>query len=349
MLEWELYKCLIDEIGDYLFHIELHNWGEPLLHKQTPEFIRYAKSKEIKVVVHTNLSINLSDEYIQDLVRSGLDQLVISADGASQETYEKYRRGGNISLVRNNMERIQAEKGALGFKTPEILWKFLVFKHNEHEIARVRTIYKDWGADGVIIGGPYWDSNMLDAGIALSSIPEYTSLLRCQAQVLTKTGHKRRLPKYCSFLYEALTLNADGSMSPCCSISNENDDFAKYSPSIGFLSAWNSDRFRIARSITSKSEMLLARKDKPSDGVVNVCQKCQVRFVPYFAELPERVFRQCLYERASLFLQQKDLHYLPDFPLKLCIADYPTVIRNLLSIIGRRLSKHKNEINNTPA
>jgi hypothetical protein len=342
MLKWELYKCLIDEIGDYLFDIELYNWGEPLIHKQTPEFIRYAKSKDIKVVVHTNLSIDLSDEYIRNLVRSGLDELVASVDGATQETYERYRRGGNLSLVRNNMERIQAAKRALGSKTPVIIWKFLVFKHNEHEIATAKTTYKDWGADCVGFAGGFMDSNMLEAGIACSSIPEYASPFECQAQPRTKTDHKRR-PPLCSSLYEALTLNSDGSVSPCCGIIDENDDFAKYSPSSGFLSAWNSDKFRAARTLASKPEMLWARKDKPNNGVVNICQKCPTGFAPFSVEHEERFFRQLLYERASLFLQKKDLRYLPDLLLRVLISDYSTAIRNVPSLIRRRLSKHKND------
>jgi len=338
MLEWELYKSLIDEIGDYLFDIELYNWGEPLLNKQTPEFIRYAKSKEIKVVVHTNLSIDLSDEYIRNLVRSGLDKLIASVDGATQETYEKYRRGGNLSLVRNNMQRIQAEKRALGFKTPEVIWKFLVFRHNEHEITTVRTTYKDWGADGVIIGGGWVDYNMLEVGLAYSSIPEYAPSSEGQAQPRTKTDHKRRPPR-CSFLYECLTLNSDGSVSPCCAVGDENDDFAKYSPSGGFFSAWNSDKFRTARSLFSKPEILWARKDKPDNDVINVCQRCVAGFAPSILEQPERVFMTCVYERASLFLQRKDLRYLPDFLLILLIGDYSTAMRNLRSRIHTRLSK----------
>ena len=336
MLEWELYKRLIDEIGDYLFDIELYNWGEPLIHKQTPDFIRYAKSKDIKVVVHTNLSIHLSDEYIRNLVRSGLDKLVASVDGASQETYEKYRRGGDLSLVRKNMERIQAEKAALGFKTPEIIWKFLVFKHNEHEIATARTTYKDWGADGLSISEPFMACNMLEEGFAYSSIPEYANPSECQAKPRTNTDRKRRSPR-CSFLYEALTLNADGSVSPCCCITDENDDFAKYLPSCSFFSVWNSDKFRTARSLLSKPEMLWPRKDKPDNGMINVCQRCPASFWQQLLEQPEREFRTCVFERASLFIERKDLRYLPDFLLGMCLLDYSTASRNVLGLIRRRL------------
>jgi organic radical activating enzyme len=339
LLESELYTHLIDEIGDYLFYIELHNWGEPLLHKQTPEFIRYAKSKDIKVILHTNMSIRLTDEYIRNLVNSGLDELVVSADGATQGTYEKYRRGGNLSLVRNNMERIQAEKMALGAKKPAIIWKFIVFQHNEHEITRVKKVYKDWGADSFIFCRPFMDFNMLEEGFAYSSIPEYGATAY-QAPPLSKAGHETVLAQ-CSFLYEALTLNSDGSVSPCCGIIDENDDFAKYSPSAGFFSAWNSDKFKTARSFFSKSQMPQGQQDKTSDGVANVCQRCRAGFAPWMLEHAESLFRDTIRERASLFVQQNDLRYLPDFLLTLCIYDFPAAVRKVPSYVGRRLAKVK--------
>lgn len=340
MLEWEMYKCLIDEIGDYLFDIELYNWGEPLIHKQTPEFIRYAKSKEIKVIIHTNLSIDLSDEYIRNLVTSGLDKLIVSVDGVTQEIYEKYRCGGNLSLVRSNMERIQAEKRALGSKTPEIIWKFLVFRHNEHEIDTARTTYKDWGADGVIISGAFLTFNMLEEGFAYSSIPEYTYSMGYKAQSRTKTDHKSGSPR-CSYLYEVLVFNSDGSVSPCCGIIDENDDFAKYSPSSGFFCVWNSDNFRTARSLFAKPKILWARKDKQGNGAINVCQRCPAGYEPCILEFPELLFSQCAHERASLFWQKKDLRYLPDLILWLLTRDYLTAIRNIESLIHRCLFKGK--------
>src|ERR687889_737956 len=67
----ELFKSAIDEIGDYVFQLNMYNWGEPLLHKRTPEMIRYAKDKEIAIKLSTNLSIKLTDDYIERLVRSG--------------------------------------------------------------------------------------------------------------------------------------------------------------------------------------------------------------------------------------------------------------------------------------
>lgn len=337
MLEWELYKCLIDEIGDYLFLIGLYNWGEPLLHKQTPEFIRYAKFKDITVWLDTNLSTTLSDEYIYNLVKSGLDGLNVSVDGATQETYEKYRRGGELSLVRSNLQRIQAQKRALGSRKPEIIWKFLVFQHNEHEITTVKATYKDWGADRVSFMRPFMAYKMLEEGFEYSSVREYASP---EAPSVAKVEH-RRTPRPCTWLYYALTLNSDGSVSPCCGIEDRNDDFAEYSPSRGFFSAWNSHKFRAARSLLAKPDMLSSWQDKPGGRVVNACQKCQAQPFANLLQMPEMTFREFVYQRTWLFLHRKGFRYWPDFLLTLLISDYLAAIRNPRQLIAKLISMGK--------
>src|SRR5262245_63192299 len=55
-IDEELFKTAIDEIGDYVFQLYMYNWGEPLLHRRTPEMIGYAKKKAISILVSTRLS-----------------------------------------------------------------------------------------------------------------------------------------------------------------------------------------------------------------------------------------------------------------------------------------------------
>ncbi|HET9525863.1 MAG TPA: radical SAM protein, partial [Pyrinomonadaceae bacterium] len=132
-IDEELFKATIDQIGDYVFQLYMYNWGEPLLHKRTPEMIAYAKNKDINVLLSTNLSIKLTDDYIDRLVLSGLDRMLVSLDGVTQESYSKYRVRGDLALVRENLMRIQRAKQRLGRATPKVVWQFLVFRHNEHE------------------------------------------------------------------------------------------------------------------------------------------------------------------------------------------------------------------------
>src|SRR5262245_25364682 len=122
----DLLNTLLDELGEYLFFVMFYNWGEPLLNRELPAYVRRAKALEIATEIHTNLSLRLSDRYLEDLLTSGLDILAASVDGFSQDTYQIYRRGGNLALVRSNLERLVALRQKLGVKT-EIIWNILVF------------------------------------------------------------------------------------------------------------------------------------------------------------------------------------------------------------------------------
>lgn len=313
-MKWEVYKGILDDIGDYLFRLDLFNWGEPLLNKQTPEFIQYAKSKDIKVAVSTNLSIDLSDGYIQSLVKSGLDELFVSLDGATQQTYEKYRRGGNLALVRNNMQRIQSAKRTLGIDTPSVVWKFLVFRHNEHEIEIAKSNYKNWGADSLLLSVPYMPFiKPYDEEFEPSTIPQYNPHLQEQRQAKSKRQPRRNRP--CSWLYEGFTLNSNGKVSPCCAVSVEKDDFAEYTPSAGFFDAWNSDRFKKARNLL----------------VCDICPK----YSPFpMLDMAEMFFRVELNRRLLLVLKQRRMRYLFPSLMALLMAGPDVWKYDVLSLFG---------------
>ena len=348
-ITWELYKCIIDEIGDYLFELLMHNWGEPLLHKQTPDFIKYAKSKEMRVLLSTNLSNSLSDAYIRNLVTSGLDQLIVSLDGASEDTYNKYRRGGDFSLVRENMLRIQSAKRALDSNTPAIVWQFLVFRHNEHEIETAQINYRNWGADILWVGGALVPQESDDEGFQPSTIPQYNFYSQKHPyQVKLKLVRGTNRP--CSWLYRVFVLNPNGSVSPCCGCQDENDDFAHYSPSRGFFDAWNSHRFKMARSLFSKSQ-----KPLNSDAVSNMRQQsstvggegieeefeaslsekrliCQFCPMPWNQDFAEGSIASAAFYSAVLFLRNKEIRYLIAMLFLLLIGGVPLWKRMVLLI-----------------
>jgi hypothetical protein len=91
-MSFSLFKKIIDETGKYLISIDLFNWGEPLLNKETYKMIAYANKKHIVTSVSTNFNF-LSEKLAEQLILSGLDILILSIDGASQESYEQYRVG----------------------------------------------------------------------------------------------------------------------------------------------------------------------------------------------------------------------------------------------------------------
>jgi organic radical activating enzyme len=368
-IDWELYKCIIDDIGDYLFEMQMYNWGEPLLHKQTSEFIRYAKSKKILVSISTNLSMKLTDEYIQSLVRSGLDELVVSLDGTTQETYEKYRRGGDISLVRENMLHIQSAKRTLCIDTPTIIWQFLVFRHNQHEVEIARSNYKKWGADQISVWGGFTSPNKYDKRfcekstiplLEKSDMPQFDNSLDSNSFQKAKSKYAKNRP--CPWLYEAFVLNPNGKVSPCCAVWDEKDDFAEYSPSIGFLNAWNSESFVKARNLFSKSKKhwQVAAKyydvsagDSPqtctnddnvtlhkSEALASekqlICNSCPMHGLPSCLDIPDNSIVRYFYNSLMYKPNTRRTKYFPDV-LALLLVGGPEVWKAIASILRLRI------------
>ena len=251
-IKWDLFKSAIDEIGDYVFSLYLYNWGEPLLHRQTPEMVKYAKTKDMSIVMSTNLSLKLSGEYIERLVDSGLDKLIVSLDGTTPETYAKYRVRGDFQLVCENMLRIQAVKKKLGVQKPEIVWQFLVFKHNEDQIAQARAEFREWGADTLLTEGAIMPFAPYDEGFEPSTIPEF-NMYHSDHHFQKETAKHDRSGRPCSWLYGIFVLNPNGKVSPCCASAAEQTDFGEYSGSRGFLEVWNNATFKRARTLFSKS------------------------------------------------------------------------------------------------
>lgn len=328
-MSWERYKSVIDEVGDYLLSLDLYNWGEPLLHKQAPEFIQYAASKGIRVNVHSNLSMKLSDDYVHRLVKSGLERLVVSLDGATQETYSQYRRGGDILLVRENMLRIQAAKRELGSLTPVVCWRFLAFEHNEHEVEIARRNHRDWGADEFNV-----------SGAIIPSVKPYDQQLKPSRQYRCLIEHpvtaKQRSVRTCSWLYFGLVLNANGSVSPCCAVEVERDDFGQHSVGDGFLRVWNNGSFAGARRFFAKQSKAEG-SSKESDGDErSICERCPACWQDFVTNMPEReVTKAMLDEARGIIRGQKDVKSVLCLPLVVVAGGKPVWMYLTRGVINR--------------
>ena len=95
ILQFENFKKVIDEIKDYVLQLSLQNWGEATLVKDLPKMIKYASDNGIFTRLSTNFSVRYNDEFLEELMMSGLGIIVIDLDGTDQETYERYRKNGD--------------------------------------------------------------------------------------------------------------------------------------------------------------------------------------------------------------------------------------------------------------
>lgn len=157
-LDWDLFKSLIDELAPYLFHVDLDNWGEPFLNKRLLDMIAYLKSRAIRVRLSTNISLPLTEEFLEQFIRSQPDYVIISIDGFSQETYETYRVQGDFRLAMSNLETLARLRHKLKLEKPRLVWQFLVFSFNEHELPKAYQHAREIGVD-FRPSAPYVDLN----------------------------------------------------------------------------------------------------------------------------------------------------------------------------------------------
>ena len=270
MLESDLFIALLDEVGEKLFYIMFYNWGEPLLNKRLPDYLRKTKSLQICTEIHTNLSFRISDEYMQEILTSGVDIIAASIDGFSQENYQQYRRGGNFDLCLENITRLATMRDRLGLQT-DIIWNFLVFSFNEHEIDLARKYCEENGITfnqrEAYIDKPEW-------------LPSYrreeanaSSAEKPAGQPSQKGMAKSPVP--CSWHYNYSLVNADGSVSPCCAPWEQIHDFGHLRPGlITFGDIWNNPLFQKSRAVFAEIAAL------DLEDVDTLCMHC-----PYDASI----------------------------------------------------------------
>jgi len=153
ILRPDTYSKLIEAIGPYSFAGHFYNNSEPFLNKKIFSYLRTASLHRIETLVSSNLSLPRLNA--EDVVQSGLVNLMVAIDGASQDVYVKYRRGGDLALVLDNVARIAAAKRRVNSPTPFLRWQFLTFQHNLHEVEKAVELARKIGFDSFNTATPY--------------------------------------------------------------------------------------------------------------------------------------------------------------------------------------------------
>lgn len=142
-LRFSDFKNLLDQNPEIKI-IELSNYGEIFLNPDLLAMMAYAYHKKVKLRAINGVNLNyISDEMAEGLVKYEFEKLKVSIDGASEESYQVYRKGGKLRQVLANIEKINGYKKKYRSKWPKMKWQFIIFGHNEHEIARARQLAQD--------------------------------------------------------------------------------------------------------------------------------------------------------------------------------------------------------------
>ena len=206
------FKGIIDENFSLIKFLSLYNYGEPFLNARLPEMILYAKSAGISYVKVATNGMHLTGPKIMKILNSKLDHISISLDGATKETYEVFRVGGEFKRVVSNIYALVKARDALrGNLKVEI--QFIIMKHNEHEIKAIEKLARNLKVDCLRLKTVLVKKDKWERFLPVSS--EYNRYSRMESR------------EQCFKPLKELTVNCDGSVIPCCYIVGE--DIEKFS------------------------------------------------------------------------------------------------------------------------
>ena len=209
-LNYNEYCKIIDEIGTTMLDAIFYFQGEPLLNKNFANYISYAKQYNIYTITSTNAQI-INKNIALDIVKSGLDRIIISIDGTTQEVYEKYRKGGLLSKSIEAIKLLKEAKTELNSKTPCIEAQFIVFRFNEHQIDEFKILAPAWGADKISIKSAQIHSPNENSEI-IPTINKYSRYHKIDGKWKIKKGYT----KACFRAWYGMVISADGNILPCC-------------------------------------------------------------------------------------------------------------------------------------
>ncbi|MBI4375896.1 MAG: radical SAM protein [Elusimicrobia bacterium] len=195
-----VFDLILRRLGPSVTSVSLLHLGEPFLNPNLYELIELAGRRGIRVSLHSHFSkIPFDREKAKRLIDSGLAELLVSCDGASQKTYRKYRVGGDFDRVLENLDILLRAKAERESQYPEIIWKFLVHKANEHEIVKARAIAKRLKIR--VIFQPL----CVPADQSRDWVP--------RRHVATE-----RRTSFCAMTWDTPVIHSDGAVLPCCVI-----------------------------------------------------------------------------------------------------------------------------------
>jgi hypothetical protein len=193
MLDYDLFRRVVDEAGPALGRIDFFNYGEAFLHKRALDMVEYIKSRYPHIYLYTSTNgLALSEDGARRLARSGIDEVTFSIDGAKQETYVQYRQRGDFAKAIRNLAALADEKKTHGFDVPFVNWRYILFSHNDsdEEMALARQMAADIGVDRLSWEITDHPENMFSRRF-VPGTPEFE---RIKFEIWDKTGLGNAIP-----------------------------------------------------------------------------------------------------------------------------------------------------------
>jgi radical SAM protein with 4Fe4S-binding SPASM domain len=250
-------KKILDDLGKNLQYINYYFQGEPFINPDFLTLVKEARKRKIYVLTSTNahfISIKNADE----VVTSGLSELIISIDGTSQETYEDYRIEGDLAKVIEGTKNIVAAKKKANSRFPVITFQFLVTKKNEHQIDELNTIAQSLGVDNVTLK----TIQVYDFETGNDLIPNNDKYSRYKKTAEGSYKLKNKYKNSCWRSWSSCVFTWDGGVVPCCFDKDASHKMGDIKVS-SFKDIWKQDIYKDFRKQILKSR-----------AQIEICKNC---------------------------------------------------------------------------
>lgn len=257
MLEADFFNEVILQLKRELHSLTFYFQGEPYLNPDFLNMVKTAGDQGIYTITSTNAHY-MTAENAMKTIQSGLDKLIISVDGITQEVYEKYRAGGQLTKVIEGTKEIVKKKAELKSKHPYIVWQFVVFKHNEHQVEAVKRLGNDLGVDKVMIK----TAQIYEFESGSDLIPEKEAYSRYKKDSNGKFVIKNKLLNQCWRMWQGCVITWNGSIVPCCFDKDAHHKLGELQND-SFKKIWFSSEYRSFRSAILKGR-----------SQIEICRNC---------------------------------------------------------------------------
>jgi len=247
-MKLQLFKKIIDELNHDLIYLSLYFQGEPLMCKDLFNMVRYAKKKKILVETSTNGNL-IDNEIANGIVSSGVDSIIISVDGATEEIYQLYRDGGSLQKVTDGINYINHWKKELKSSTPFITIQFLVTAQNEHQLKEIKSLSKKWKAEQLV----FKSLQIIKPENASTLLPSNAKHSRYKINADKKITLKKQKGNHCFRMWKGSVITWDGNVIPCCYDKNAEHFFGNINKTY-FRNIWKSAEYNGFRKSILKNK-----------------------------------------------------------------------------------------------
>ena len=247
----------LKELDKTVFYITYYFQGEPFLNPNFLELIQAAKRRRMFTATSSNAHF-IDSNNAEAIVASGLDQLIISVDGVTQEVYQQYRVHGDLAKVWVATEAIVEAKRKLKSTTPHVIFQCLAVKPNEHEIPLVFKKAKALGVDEVRIKS----AQLYEYKVGNPLMPENESYSRYKRNRKGEFELKHPGGNHCWRMWSGSVITWDGQVVPCCFDKDASHAMGELTKET-FQQVWNNPRYKKFRNAVLSNRQ-----------GIDICQNC---------------------------------------------------------------------------